>query len=116
MAREFTITENETSFTDGMIEVISSLCGIGFAFGSGYYLNQILPVAANAAEEVIRKGTIGLGSFTLGTTAAKAVNQEMTDLKNAAVMARLVAKGKLSSQETTTTEVKEEAKKVSTKK
>ncbi len=113
MAREFTITESETTFADGVIEVVSSLCGIGLAFGSGYYLNQIIPAAANAAEEVIRTGTIGMSSFTLGTAGAKAVNQEMTDLKNAAILARLSAKGKLSQE----AEVKEEeTKKVSTKK
>lgn len=112
--RKITI-EQEVSLADSVFEIIGAVAGLGLAAGTGFYMNQFLPAAATATEEVLRKGTIGLGSFTTGYFGSKAVEGELHDIHEAAVMTKLMTAGLLSKEDIQAIEQEKEVK-VSAKK
>jgi len=99
MGRRIIIEQDTPSASDIVIEIVSSIGGIALGAGSAMYLNTLLPAAATAMEEVVRKGTIGLGSFTIGVAGSKAIESEMEDCREAAMMAKLMASGLFSKEE-----------------
>lgn len=116
MGRKITIEETTTSASDIFIECVSSLGGIALGMGTGMYLDKLLPVAATTIEEVVRKGTVYLGSFTVGVAGSKAIESEMQDARDLAIMTKLMAKGLLSKEEAQAVEEKKETVKASAKK
>lgn len=110
MGRKITIEETTPSASDIFIECVSSLGGIALGMGTGMYLDRLLPVAATTIEEVVRKGTVGLGSFTIGVAGSKAIESEMKDARELAIMAKLMATGVLSKEDVKAVEEKEPAK------
>jgi len=104
MARKLIIEQDTPSASDTVIEIVSSLGGIALGISSGWYLNQILPAAATTMEEVVRRSAVGLGSFTIGVTGSKAIQSEMEDAREAAIMAKLMASGLLTKEEVKTVE------------
>ena len=117
MARKLIIEQDTPSVSDTVIEVVSSLGGIALGISSGWYLNQLLPAAATTMEEVVRKSAVGIGSFTIGVTGSKAIQSEMEDARDAAIMAKLAASGLLTQQDAKVIEEeKKEVGKTSAKK
>lgn len=113
MGRKITIEETTPSASDIFIECVSSLGGIALGVGAGMYLDRLLPIAATTVEEVVRKGTVGLGSFTIGVAGSKAIQSEMEDARELAIMTKLMASGILTKEDV---EEKQETVKVSAKK
>ena len=116
MGRKITIEETTPSASDIFIECVSSLGGIALGMGTGMYLDRLLPVAATTVEEVVRKGTVYLGSFTVGVAGSKAIESEMKDARELAIMAKLMASGVLSKEDVEAVEEKKEPVKASAKK
>ena len=117
MGRKITIEQDALSASDVAIEVLASIGGAAFAGCTGMYLDMFLPAAVTTLDKVVRWSTIGLGGLTAGVGCAKAIETEMMDGREIAIMARLQASGLLSKEEVQTIEQeKQEAKKAPAKK
>ena len=115
MGRKIIIEQDAPSASDVVIEVVSSLGGAAFAGCTGIYLDKFLPAAVTTLDKVVRWSTVGLGGLTAGVSCAKAIETEMKDSREIAMMAKLQASGLLSKEDVQAIE-SEEAKKASAKK
>lgn len=97
------------SAIEAAIDVVATFGGVVFGFCGGYYLNELLPVAANLTEKVIRGAAVGLGGTVAGTAGKRLLQAEMLETHEAVLMAQMEAKGLLTSEEVA--EVTETAKK-----
>lgn len=115
MGRKIIIEQDAPSASDVVIEVVSSLGGAAFAGCTGMYLNHFLPAAVTTLDKVVRWGTVGLGGLTAGVGCAKAIETEMKDAREIAMMAKLQASGMLSKEDVKAIE-EEKAEKAPAKK
>ena len=116
MGRKIIIEQDAPSASDAVIEVVSSLGGIAFAGCTSMYLDKFLPVAVTTLDKVVRYTTVGLGGLTAGVGCAKAIETEMVDAREVAIMAKLQASGLLTKEDVKAVEEEKEASKASAKK
>ena len=116
MGRKIIIEQDAPSASDAVIEIAASLGGVAFAGCTGMYLDKFLPAAVTTLDKVVRWGTVGLGGLTAGVGCAKAIETEMKDAREIAMMAKLQAAGLLSKEEVQAIEEKKEVNKAPAKK